>query len=108
MAEHAVAVSDTSFETELKTEMPVLVDFWAEWCGPCKKLGPVVEELAKEYQGKAKIMKLNVDENMETAQKFQVMSIPTLIFFKGGKPVDQIVGTVPKNVIESKLTALIE
>ncbi|MBI4398203.1 MAG: thioredoxin [Candidatus Omnitrophica bacterium] len=107
MAGHALDVTDTSFENELKTELPVLVDFWAEWCGPCKKLGPIVEEVAKDYQGKAKIMKLNVDENMQTAQRFQVMSIPTLIFFKQGKAVDQIVGAVPKNVIESKLAGLI-
>ena len=107
MGGNALVVTDATFENEIKTEQPVLVDFWAEWCGPCKKLGPIVEELAKDFQGKAKIMKLNVDENMETAQKFQVMSIPTLIFFKGGKAVDQIVGAVPKNVIESKLTTLL-
>ena len=107
MGGNALVVTDATFENEIKTDQPVLVDFWAEWCGPCKKLGPIVEELAKDFQGKAKIMKLNVDENMETAQKFQVMSIPTLIFFKGGKPVDQIVGAVPKNVIESKLSTLL-
>ena len=107
MGGNALVVTDATFENEINTSQPVLVDFWAEWCGPCKKLGPIVEELAKDFQGKAKIMKLNVDENMETAQKFQVMSIPTLIFFKGGKAVDQIVGAVPKNVIESKLSTLL-
>ena len=107
MAEHTFHVTDANFESELKTNLPVVVDFWAEWCDPCKKLGPIVDELAKDYQGKAKILKLNVDENMETAQRFQVMSIHTLIFFKGGKAVDQIVGSVPKNVIETKLSSLI-
>ncbi len=107
MAGFAVEATDANFETEINTGVPVLVDFWAEWCGPCKKLGPVVEELAKDFQGKAKIMKLNVDQNMQTAQRFQVMSIPTLIFFKQGKAVDQIVGAVPKNVIETKLTSLL-
>lgn len=107
MAGYVLEVTDANFENEIKTDLPVVVDFWAEWCGPCKKLGPVVEELAKDYQGKAKIMKLNVDNNMETAQRFQVMSIPTLIFFKQGKAVDQIVGAVAKNVIESKLATLI-
>ncbi len=107
MAGFAQDINDANFDKEINTNVPVLVDFWAEWCGPCKKLGPIVEEVAKDYQGKAKVMKLNVDENMETAQKFQVMSIPTLIFFKQGKAVDQIVGAVPKNVIESKLAGLL-
>lgn len=107
MAGHVLEVTDSNFETELKTALPVVVDFWAEWCGPCKKLGPVVDEIAKDYQGKVKIMKVNVDHNMETAQRFQVMSIPTLIFFKGGKAVDQIVGAVPKNVIETKISSLL-
>ena len=107
MAGNVFEATDANFEAEINSNLPVMVDFWAEWCGPCKKLGPVVEELAKDFQGKAKIMKLNVDENMETAQRFQVMSIPTLIFFKQGKAVDQVVGAVPKNVLETKLKSLL-
>jgi len=107
MAENVVDATEISFDSDIQTDVPVLVDFWAEWCGPCRKIGPIVEELATEYQGKAKVLKVNVDENAAVAQKFQVMSIPTLIFFKNGEKVDDIVGAVPKTAIEDKLKALL-
>jgi thioredoxin 1 len=88
--------TDANFENEvLKSDQPCLVDFWAEWCGPCRMVGPVVEEIAKEYEGKLKVGKVNVDQNTQTASKYGIMSIPSLLFFKQGKVVDQIVGAVP-------------
>ncbi len=97
-------VTDQSFQKEvLENKTPVLVDFWAPWCGPCKIIGPVVEELAKEYEGKVKVVKLNVDDNSETASKFNVMSIPTLVVFKGGQPVKTIIGAQPKESIKKAL-----
>lgn len=93
-------VSDGNFEQEvLGASVPVLVDFWAEWCAPCRAVAPVVEEIAKEYDGKIKVVKMNVDDNPGTPSKYQVMGIPTLILFKGGQPVDQVVGAVPKSKI---------
>jgi thioredoxin 1 len=90
-------VSDESFDREvLKAELPVLIDFWAPWCGPCKAIGPVVDELAKEYAGKLKVVKMNVDDNPQTPSKYGVRGIPNLILFKGGQVRDQIVGAVPK------------
>ncbi|SMB95650.1 thioredoxin [Desulfonispora thiosulfatigenes DSM 11270] len=89
----ALTFTTAKFEEEvLKSSEPVLVDFWADWCGPCKMVGPVVEELAQDFEGKAKIGKLNVDENGSTAQTYGVMSIPTLILFKDGKELDRVVG----------------
>ena len=100
-----IELTDSTFDQTIKSDKPVLVDFWAEWCGPCKMIGPVVEELAGEYEGKAVVAKLNVDENPETAAKFGIRSIPTLLVFKGGQVVDKQVGAVPKSVLSQKLAA---
>ena len=97
MSGNVVNVTDVSFETDvLQSGVPVLVDFCASWCGPCKMVGPIVEELADDFAGKVKVCKLNVDENTKTAQAYGVMSIPTLILFKNGKEVDRVVGFRPK------------
>ena len=94
-------VKDDSFKTEvLNSELPVLVDFWAQWCMPCHMVAPQVEAVAKEYEGKLKVCKLNVDEAPQTASVYGIMSIPTLMIFKGGQPVDKIIGAVPKEEIE--------
>lgn len=100
--------SQANFEQEvLQSDMPVMVDFYADWCGPCKMVAPIVEALSKEYDGKVKIGKLNVDESVAIAQKYNVMSIPTLLFIKNGQVVDQIVGAIPKPGIAQKLNALL-
>ena len=100
----ALEFSDSNFEQEvLKSDTPVLVDFWAEWCGPCRMIGPLVEELATEYEGKAKIGKMNIDDNPGTPMKYGVRSIPTLLVFKNGEVVDKIVGAVPKGTISGKI-----
>ncbi len=105
---NAVAVSADNFEQEvLKSEVPVLLDFWAVWCNPCKMIAPHVDALASEYDGRAKVMKVNVDEEQEIATKYGIMSIPTLLFFKEGKVVDTLVGAVPKSSIASKLEGLL-
>jgi len=97
-------VTDGDFEQEvLKSDLPALVDFWATWCGPCRTVGPIVEELATEYEGKVKVAKLNVDDNKETPTKYGIRGIPTLILFKNGQVVDQIVGAVPKSRIKELL-----
>lgn len=99
--------TDENFENEvLKSDKPVLIDFWAVWCGPCRMIAPIVEELANEYDGKVKIGKLDVDANQESAIKYGVRSIPTLLLFKDGKVVDTIIGAVPKNHIVQKLNAV--
>ncbi len=101
-----VELNDNNFEAEvLKSPVPVLVDFWAEWCAPCRLIAPVVEELAAEYDGKVKVGKMDIEQNPQTPMKFGIRSIPTLLIFKNGQAVDTIVGAVPKNVIEEKLTA---
>lgn len=100
-----VEITDSNFEEILKSEQPVLVDFWAEWCGPCKMIGPLVEELAGDYDGKAVIGKVNVDENPNMSAKFGIRSIPTLLVFKGGEVVDKQIGAVPKQVLADKIDA---
>ena len=100
-----IVLNDANFDATINTEKPVLVDFWAEWCGPCKMIGPVVEELARDYEGKAVIGKLNVDENPNVTARFGIRSIPTLLVFKGGQIVDKQVGAVPKSVLAQKLEA---
>ncbi len=105
---HPLEITDSNFATEVEqSTVPVLIDFWAVWCGPCRMIAPIVEELAKEYEGKAKIGKVDVDNNPMIASKFGIRSIPTLLIFKGGKVVDQIVGAVPKGMIADKLNAQI-
>jgi thioredoxin 1 len=100
-----IELNDSNFDQIIASDKPVLVDFWAEWCGPCKMIGPVVEELAGDYEGKAVVGKLNVDENPQTAAKFGIRSIPTLLVFKGGQIVDKQIGAVPKSVLNQKLAA---
>ena len=99
-------LTDEIFDTEVvKSDQPVLIDFWAAWCGPCRMIAPIIEELATEYDGKAKICKLDVDNNQQTAMQFGIRSIPTILIFKGGEVVDTIVGAVPKEQIVNKLNS---
>lgn len=108
MSDAVVSVTNDTFEQAvLQSDGVVMVDFWATWCGPCKIVAPVVEELAKEYEGKASFAKVNTDENQDLASRFNIRGIPTLIFFKEGKVMDQIVGAVPKAQLKSKLDSLI-
>ena len=101
-------ITDAGFEKEvLKSDKPVLVDFWAAWCGPCKMLSPIVEEVAGKYQNQFKFCKVNVDENPQQAANFQIMSIPTMIFFKGGEPVDKVIGLISKDEIVKRLQGIL-
>jgi thioredoxin 1 len=104
MGEQTLTISDDNFEAEvLSSDVPVLVDFWATWCGPCKAIAPLLDEVAAEFAGKVKVGKVNVDENPKTPAKYGVRGIPTLLVFKGGELVDQVVGAVPKSQIEEML-----
>ena len=101
-----IALTDDNFSDEvLNAELPVLVDFWATWCGPCRMIAPIVEELSSEYEGKAKVCKLDVDTAQKTPAEFGIRSIPTLLIFKEGKVADQLIGAVPKQQITEKLDA---
>ena len=100
-----IEITDKNFDEIIKSDKPILVDFWAEWCGPCKMIGPIVEEMAGEYDGKAVIGKVDVDTNPEVSAKFGIRSIPTLLYFKDGEIVDKQVGAVPKAVLAQKLDA---
>ncbi len=103
-----IEVSDATFEKEvLQSDQPVLVDFWAAWCGPCKALGPIVDEVATQYSGKLKVAKMDVDHNQATPGRYGIRGIPALLFFKGGKVADQIVGYVPKDTIEKSIARLV-
>jgi len=105
----AIAVTDASFEQDvLKSDIPVLVDFWAPWCGPCRMVAPVVEEVATQYEGKIKVFKLNTDENPSVAGQYGIRSIPTLILFKAGQKVDVVVGAVPKTTLSTTIEKLLK
>ena len=100
----AIEITDKNFESEvLKSDLPVLVDFWAQWCGPCKMISPIIEELSNEFVGRMKVAKVNVDDVQDVAIQFNVMSIPTLILFKAGKPVTQVVGAMSKDQLLAKI-----
>ena len=108
MAGNISALTDNTFDEEIKgADVPVLVDFWAEWCGPCKMIAPVLEEIASEQDGKIRIVKLNVDENLEIARRFEVMSIPTLIIFKDGEPQRRLIGAKGKGQLLQELEAFL-
>ena len=103
------SVTDSSFQHDvLESEIPVLVDFWAPWCGPCRMVSPVVEEIAEQYEGKVKVVKVNTDENSNVASTYGIRSIPTLMIFKGGERVDMVVGAVPKTTLANTLEKYIE
>ena len=101
----AAAVTDASFDQDvLQSDVPVLVDFWAPWCGPCRMVAPIVDEIAKEFDGRIKVVKLNTDENPNVASQYGIRSIPTLMVFKGGQKVDTVVGAVPKTTLASTIS----
>lgn len=105
---HPIEVNEADFQSEVLTsDVPVLVDFWAEWCGPCKMVAPVVEKLASDYDGQVKVAKVDVDTNPGLSGKYGVRSIPTLLIFQNGDPVEQIVGAVPEKVLKDKLNSVL-
>lgn len=104
----AVEATDANFNELINSDKPVLVDFWAEWCGPCKMIGPVVEQLAGDYDGRAIVAKMDVDQNSQVPAQFGIRSIPTLMVFKNGQLIDKVIGAVPRNVLEQKLQAAME
>jgi len=108
MCKGPISINDDSFEKAvLRSSLPVLVDFWAPWCGPCLITGPILEELAEEFEGRVLMTKFNVDEGSRTPAQYGIMAIPTLIIFKNGKEVDRVVGALPKHVLESRIEALL-
>lgn len=109
MAEGVMEVNASNWDSEvLKAQGLVMIDFWAAWCGPCRMISPTVEELAKEYKGKVKVLKLNTDENSEIATRYKIMGIPTIMFFKNGVKLDQIVGVVPKQQLKAKIESFLK
>jgi thioredoxin 1 len=106
MSEKIEAVTDATFDEHVKSsDVPVLVDFWAEWCGPCKMISPVLEEIAEEQAGKIQIVKLNIDDNLDVTRRYEVMSIPTLILFKDGEPQVRLIGAKPKGALVEEISA---
>ena len=103
----ALQVTDANFDELVNSGKPMVLDFWAEWCGPCRMVGPSIEELSKEYEGKVEIGKLNVDDNVETPSEYGIRNIPTILFIKDGKVVDKQIGAAPKSVLEAKVQSLL-